>query len=488
MISTLAAARRGIVLLLALLHFSGRTTAGSTDPANSADRAVDLSKIKGGILVKDGKQTSCGLGLIDNMASFVSADCLDYKDGKVDQDTVYEVYIDTGYDATASRATVQNITVHPKYNPSTMANNVALIEFNLGSSVSWYNYNAIGRKSWTEIVYAQRYIADVNNMAWAAPQISSQASSDAKCSSLSSLFDSNQNGASCNGVLTTSPSPDMSKCNVPYQIAYAIIGKSLFPAGIYSYSVVEGGGDLCSNSSKIRNYYTLVDDYLVFANVALNRTVHYYRTENTTVPQPDPNYAMAEPSAAQPSGAALVAGNYYSRQTGTNFASQVPTPIAQPTSSSMTPQASSSSKTEQISSSSSPDRGSPDEGSVEGLSKNEVIIVAVSCSVGSLLIALILFFVIKQWKASLRRRHDPFKEASAQLILAEGLGGAYVPGHERPSAEVIEDPIDNQPPPAYPMDERPPEMAHLRNRDTHDAFDSDFNYNNHIHISRNEKN
>ncbi|KAJ2115683.1 hypothetical protein IW146_002107 [Coemansia sp. RSA 922] len=488
MISTFAAARQGIVLLLALLHFSGRTTAASTDPSSSADRVADLSKIKGGILVKGGKQTSCGLGLLDNMASFVSANCLDYKDGKVDHDTIYEVYIDTGYDTIASRAMVQNITVHPKYNPSTMANNVALIEFNLGSGVSWYNYNAIGRKSWTEIVYAQRYIADMNNMAWAAPQISSQATSDAKCNSLSPLFDSNKNGTSCNGVLATSPSPDMSNCNVPYQIAYAVIGKGLFPAGIYSYSVVEGGGDLCGNSSKIRNYYTLLDDYLKFANVALNRTVNFYRTENTTVPQPDPSYAMAEPSAAQPSGVALIAGNYYSRQTGTNFATQVPTPTPQPSSSFQSSQESSSSETQKSSSSSSPDTGLPSEGSIDGLTKNEVIIVAVSCSVGSLLIALILFFVIKQWKARQRRRHDPFKEASAQLILAEGLGGAYVPGQERPSAEVVEEHFDNLPPPAYPIDERPPEIAHLRSRDTHDAFDSDFNYNNHIHISRNEKN
>ncbi|KAJ1884223.1 hypothetical protein LPJ71_009790, partial [Coemansia sp. S17] len=70
MISTFAAARQGIVLLLALLHFSGRTTAASTDPSSSAGRVADLSKIKGGILVKGGKQTSCGLGLLDNMASF----------------------------------------------------------------------------------------------------------------------------------------------------------------------------------------------------------------------------------------------------------------------------------------------------------------------------------------------------------------------------------------------------------------------------------
>ncbi|KAJ2475351.1 hypothetical protein IWW47_006518, partial [Coemansia sp. RSA 2052] len=145
----LTAARQCIVLLctLALLHLSGRATASSTDLSSLAARGADLSKIKGGVLVKNGKQTSCGLGLLDNMASFVSADCLDYKDGKVDNDVVYEVFVDPGFDTFATRSVVQNITVHPKFNPSTKANNVALIEFNLKNEVLWYNFNAIGRKS-----------------------------------------------------------------------------------------------------------------------------------------------------------------------------------------------------------------------------------------------------------------------------------------------------------------------------------------------------
>ncbi|KAJ1669409.1 hypothetical protein GGF38_002278 [Coemansia sp. RSA 25] len=319
-------------------------------------------------------------------------------------------------------------------------------------------------------------------MAWTAPKISSPALADATCGNLSSVFSNNQNGFSCNGLLTDSPSPDMSTCNVPYQIAYAMIGKSLFQAGLYSHTVVEGGGDLCSSSIKQRSYYTLLDDYLMFARTALNRTVHYYRTENTTLPQPDPNYAMAEPSAGPPSWAVVIAGNYYSRQTGSNFASHVPTPVVEPTSSSKVPEPSSS-QSRPSSSASSPGPDPSDDVSEVGLSKNEVIIVAVSCSVGSLLIALILFFVIKRWKARSRRNHDSFKDATAQLILAEGLGGAFVPGHDTPSAEVTEDLIDNQPPPAYPIDERPPEMAHLRSRGIHDDFD----YNNHIHISRNEK-
>ncbi|KAJ2489881.1 hypothetical protein IWW37_003649 [Coemansia sp. RSA 2050] len=478
--STLAAARQGIVLALAFLHLSGRAAANGAD-SGAPNRVADLAKIKGGVLVKNGKQTSCGLGLLDNMASFVSANCLDFKNGRVDSSIVYEVYIDPSFDSTASRAMVQNITVHPKYNPSTMANNIALIEFNLGSDVTWYNFNAIGRASWSEIIYAQRYLSNMNRMAWATPQISPQAPNDTMCNSLSPLYSSNLLGLSCNGVLATSPSSDVSNCDVPYQVAYAVIGKGLFPAGIYSYSVVEDGENLCGNSSKTRNYYTLLDDYLMFARVALDRTVHFYRTGNTTVPQPNPDFSMADPSEGPPSGAALVSGNYYSQQTGSNFASQVPTPTVKSTRSSTTMRTSPTSKPEQSNTMSDPPNDEP----ADGLSKNEVIIIAVSCSVGSLLIALILFFAIKQWRASQRRKHDPFKEATAQLILAEGLGGAYVPGQDQPNAEVVEDTIDNQPPPAYPIDERPPEMAHLRSRQTHNAFD--FDYNNHIHIPRNEK-
>ncbi|KAI9505314.1 hypothetical protein BX070DRAFT_251178 [Coemansia spiralis] len=104
-----------------------------------------MSNTKGGLLIKNGKQTSCELGVIDSTAAFVAAGCIDFSGNNIDWSKNYEVYLDAGIDNNPISYKVYSIVVHPSYNSSTNANPVAILQFNKGDIPSWTNPIAIDR-------------------------------------------------------------------------------------------------------------------------------------------------------------------------------------------------------------------------------------------------------------------------------------------------------------------------------------------------------
>ncbi|KAJ2007553.1 hypothetical protein GGI04_001475 [Coemansia thaxteri] len=398
----------------------------------------DLSMVKAGLLVKNGKQTSCALGILDNQASIVSADCLNYKaNGQVDMSVIYEAFINAAYDGSPARHAVLNVTIHPSYNPTTKANNVAVIQYNGGSTNAWHNYNAIGPDTWSNIVYSQQYISEIDTLTWATPQVYSQGSADSMCEQLSPLYTANEKDYTCSSGTLSPPSSSLSSCSVPYQMAYGLIGTTLFPAAIFSHVVVQGGSNLCQYSNQ-RSYYTMMSDYLMFASTVLNRTVYYYSGGNSTQPQQNPGYSMALPTGSSPSSAAVVGGDMYAKQsTGT------------PTSSSYRMSSSGQQRPTSVvesTSSSAPSDDPSSDGSSSGMSHRTIAIVAACSAVGALLLAVAAFFTVRWWRAHVARTRDPYKEAAAQRMLADGLGGASLPEEHFDALA---------PPPAYhPEEER----------------------------------
>ncbi|KAJ1728108.1 hypothetical protein LPJ61_004212, partial [Coemansia biformis] len=89
------AGRRALSLpvasLLCVLVLLGPRTSYA---AAAAVSAKDLSDIKGGILVKNGNQTSCELGVLDSKAAFVSADCISFSGSFVNKNVKYQVLLD----------------------------------------------------------------------------------------------------------------------------------------------------------------------------------------------------------------------------------------------------------------------------------------------------------------------------------------------------------------------------------------------------------
>ncbi|KAJ2519587.1 hypothetical protein GGI11_002533, partial [Coemansia sp. RSA 2049] len=210
---------------------------------------ADISSIKGGILVKNGMQTSCELGVIDSSAAFVAAPCLDFSKGVVDSGTAYEVYLDAGINNKTAKYTVNSITVHPEYNATNLINPVAILQFNRASTETWSNPIAIDR-----------------NNGWG-------------------------------------------------DIALTYIDGKPYVAGIYSFTRLYGLSYKCTLFDGQKSYYTLLANYVAFADKVLGRKIGYYPNNNSNVvPQTDPNFSMAKPADNSMSIVYLM-GDFYSAQT-----------------------------------------------------------------------------------------------------------------------------------------------------------------------------
>ncbi|KAJ1645958.1 hypothetical protein J3B02_000838 [Coemansia erecta] len=441
-------------------------TQGVPEPSNAPSHArhprllysraavADLNKVKAGLLVKNNTQTTCALGLLDNKAALVSADCLDFHGDKVSTGTTYKVYINSGYDETSSNHEVTDISVHPNYSKETKANNVALLQFNDNSDISWYNYNAITRSTWDDLVYVQYSLSDVSQMKWNTPRLYTVANSDdTDCSDYSNVYKNNKKSFSCSSkVITDAPAGITTVCSkVPYEMVYATIGEYVYPAGMLSHVAVKDADNLCGSGGEALAYYTLFSNYLMFASVALNRTVYYYSGDNSTSPQKDPYFAMQVP-AQSVSGVQVIGGDLYAKQTGVKQSESV-TAQADETN---TPFADSSLESNYA----SPTSGDSSNGSTQqqqeqqkqnsGTSKKTTIIAAACSAVGAVLLATGLFLFVKWWRkhGKIRRQRDPYKETAAQEILANGLGGASVPA-VRVQTDLSGDFLFARPPPAY---------------------------------------
>ncbi|KAJ2653319.1 hypothetical protein GGH99_007543, partial [Coemansia sp. RSA 1285] len=219
----------------------------------------DTKTLKRGILAKNGKLTSCELGVLTNLASVVSADCLDFSTGQnLDSSASYEVLLDDGIDGIAAKYKVDAVTVHSEYSPTTKANNIAILEYNKGQSITWNNTIAIKREFyWGNMVYSRSSVSDLDSMAWGSNNVlDNPPADDSSCNTMSTLYSGNTYDFTCMADTVASPNSYLSPCNIPYGTVYTYIDNTLYLAGFYSYSSVTGqsnddsnGGPLCGTGT-----------------------------------------------------------------------------------------------------------------------------------------------------------------------------------------------------------------------------------------------
>ncbi|KAJ2293082.1 hypothetical protein IW141_001424 [Coemansia sp. RSA 355] len=119
------------VLLVALVGTNGHKL-------SARDTNDYIKDLKRGVLVKNGKLTSCELLPIDSRAAVVAASCLGYtKESIIDKDDIYTVYYDKGRDNIEGQYKVDNISVHSNFNPSNYVNDLAILQFNSDSKETW---------------------------------------------------------------------------------------------------------------------------------------------------------------------------------------------------------------------------------------------------------------------------------------------------------------------------------------------------------------
>ncbi|KAI7823422.1 hypothetical protein BX661DRAFT_186567 [Kickxella alabastrina] len=199
----------------------------------------DLQGFKGAILLKNGEQTTCEIALMRSTYGAVSASCLDYTDDNdqsVDTSTNYEVAISAGLVGTYGTFKVAKLTPHPHYDPSSYANNIAVIQFDNGGRGDFINFIASWRPDWKTLYYVRRTMFDVAKAGWNTPvtTVYNSTVDSGDCARASDVFASNQNSFFCNQLST--PSIYNSTCAVPYGSIYGEVSPNLAIAALHSHS------------------------------------------------------------------------------------------------------------------------------------------------------------------------------------------------------------------------------------------------------------
>ncbi|KAJ2390118.1 hypothetical protein H4S02_002026 [Coemansia sp. RSA 2611] len=268
----MAAGERKVWLALLALVMMALAWPAQALPQRLSKRAVsagDMANFRGAILVKNGAPTTCELALIDNKAAFVAATCLSLSGKRLkDDSTRYEIYFDGAKGNRPAKVTVDasDISIHPKFNPNTYSNNLAILQFSFTDQSSWVNYIAAYRGEWTDIAYVRRQVSANND--WSTPRVRSYAQTDANCDRASGLFRYNEATLMCARIYTPS-TVTSSSCNMPYGSVYGVTSSSMAIAGLYSHSVVYGTG-MCGGSATF-HYYVVLTEYLPYARTVLGR-------------------------------------------------------------------------------------------------------------------------------------------------------------------------------------------------------------------------
>ncbi|KAJ1733737.1 hypothetical protein LPJ72_002713 [Coemansia sp. Benny D160-2] len=273
-----------------------------------------MAEFRYAYLYKNGEQTSCMVAVVSMTFGIVAANCIDLtNDNKVDTSVKYKIHYspynnNTGpmYDISPS-----GFTVHPNYNPQTLENNIAVLQYTDSTADSYSSYistNAIGP---TNKVYIRRDY-NILTSTWTAPELINNDVSDSDCEDTSPMYAANTDYMTC--ISSTTTSIISSKCSIPYALMYKEKSDDVIALStIYSHSVIFGD-DMCGGSNRILNYYTYLWPYLEFFLKTLNQAIQVYGQNDTAVFTIGESIVMNPPTNASTPASTLVGGDLYPMQ------------------------------------------------------------------------------------------------------------------------------------------------------------------------------
>ncbi|KAJ2450448.1 hypothetical protein EV183_004286 [Coemansia sp. RSA 2336] len=266
---------------------------------------------RGGMLVKNGQLTSCDIIEIGQVAAFVSANCLDFIEHmQLDNSTSYEVTLlqDDGFSYITRKISTNNIHVHPEYNAQSFENNIAVIQ--LGPAPPRISSKIAAIKNTTGSVLYKRLVAfDVEH---GNTEITLSAKATGQCSASSELYKANPWAFTCTTINFNITSDDKTYLHVPYGSGNIVQGK--YSISLYSHSVVENEEYWMSPS--IVSYYTMVSNYLPFANDKLKTTIAYYDADTRLPTDVSESWKLILPPVQAQN--IIVGGDLYSLQDAAN--------------------------------------------------------------------------------------------------------------------------------------------------------------------------
>ncbi|KAJ1963801.1 hypothetical protein GGI12_001838 [Dipsacomyces acuminosporus] len=409
-------------------------------PDGLSKRRVDTSKVADGraaLLLIDEIQTTCEIALIDNRGGYVAASCIGLKGDKgdkVDYSLKYEVYIYNGPKTTPTRYNIDAITLHPSFNQTTFANNIAVVQFNKEEKALWKNLIGKYPYEWDDRYYVRRTLDSSNYSKWNAPVVRAKLGDSEGCSDASELYKNNPSGLYCIDAAILSSFEK--SCQRPYSSMYGVIQpNNLSIAALHGYSAAYGK-DMCGDVKQF-HYYTILANYNEWAASVLGYDVSTLTLTSNTETQPK-TFAMNSTSSPNDSRVSLFSGNLYTRQaaippsSANSKADTALTDVSGTSNPAVSPSTASYSPATDHSNSS--------------LTRSAIIGIAVAVPVGTILGVVGLFFLYKWWR---KRKNtltwSPNQERSNYnaIQIANELGGASDRDAELPPYESAKESEDN---------------------------------------------
>ncbi|KAJ2788625.1 Trypsin-like serine protease, partial [Coemansia helicoidea] len=280
--------------------------------------AANFAEFRGGVLAKNGEQTSCEIGLIDISAAFVAANCFDYTgNGAVDASTKYSAWIiPTAEGTSVMRAAIdpKDIHVHPAYDPKTLANNIAVVQFNKGVVAPYVSYiNTDLDLPDTQLGYVRRTFNDKKKV-WNPLQLALQSGDSSGCAESSALYGANEGWLACTSAATSSVYRD--SCSVPFGTLYYATSGQIVLSAIFSHAVVQAKSTCGDGSAPAwHSYYTQLWPHIGLAVSVLGRSLDVYSNLTPMNATLKDIRSMSIPSnTAPPRGAIVAGGNFYPLQ------------------------------------------------------------------------------------------------------------------------------------------------------------------------------
>ncbi|ORX73142.1 hypothetical protein DL89DRAFT_281776 [Linderina pennispora] len=347
----------------------------------------------GGILLKNGRQTSCELALITNRLAFAAASCFDVDTyNNANGISRYQVALDSGGPPiTKEIVSVDKVTINPQYNSTTYASNLAVVFFNSKAKEAWSNKIDVFPQELANRAYVRHSLGDVENQVWNSPAVINGKRNDDGCKQASVQYASNPADLWC--TTRTTASPVNTTCHVPYGIAYGIINSDMVITALYSHSAVYGG-DFCS-SSKTYSYYTVLSNFIKWANTIIPNPISVFSSDGQSSASNDDWYGFENATAPIPRGFQFISGDLYAR-----YGSSEPNTT---TSNHLVPTGTVAAHDTFLSSSANQDEpsGNVGDSSVtesQGLGKAQIVALSVSIPVAIIIISLMSLFFYRRWR------------------------------------------------------------------------------------------
>ncbi|KAJ2158396.1 hypothetical protein GGF46_003801 [Coemansia sp. RSA 552] len=267
---------------------------------------------EGGLLLKDGRQTSCEVVPLDHVSGFVAASCLDLDaDNKeLNADTKHEIALRYSGSNEVMRYGLDpdssTVWIHTGYVPSTYAYNIAVVLWGEKQDGTIDSQIAqAGDNLGSQIRYRQLTLADDLKTWNDWRYLPVDMEEDARCSSWPQ-YEGAKAWFQCTSQTTDVELGGQKHANAVY--GSADLGRDGYFYMLYSHSIADD--DDLESAKTVTSYYTALSGYAVFANSTLGQYITVVDNTFTRLPNAPPVLMIATPNA-HILGRTLIGGDLY---------------------------------------------------------------------------------------------------------------------------------------------------------------------------------